>query len=407
MRLRERLLAFLALAALPACTEAPVEHRYDPYTGQAYPDRRPQVEVPAGGMGIVTDSLSDTLSLIDLATGERMRDVPVGRDPVGLDGPHHVAADPARGFAFVALSYPVVGGSGPHAGHGSSQQSGYVQKLALDDFSILGQVRIDANPGDIVISDDGRRVVASHFDLARALSNPGNLDKARATLAVVDPDTVLPENSADPARISVCIAPHGVALSRPDGALAYVACYGEDAIAVVDLAQKKVLDRIPVDPSGGSIGNPEYGPYSAILSPDGKTIAIGNTVSKDVRFFDVASSKVDVSRNKTTLGAPMFTAFSKDGTRLWIPTQTPDALILVDLMDGNKELVHRDFTGDECRLPHVVDRLDDTRIVLICEGDHTAPGKVLILDGETLATKSEATVGVYPDGIAKIPGKAP
>ncbi|UQA62246.1 YncE family protein [Polyangium aurulentum] len=398
-------LATALLAALAACGEAPIEHQYDAYDGEAYPDRLTPVTVPQGGLGVVTDSLSDTLSLIDLGTGQKIGSAPVGRDPVGLDGPHHVGVDAARGFAYVALSYPIVATGGPHAGHGSSVQSGYVQKLALDDFRILGQVRVDPNPGDIVVSEDGSRVVVSHFDLQRAIQHAGNLDRARATLALVEPDALEMQGSADPPRLTTCIAPHGVALSRPDGARAYVACYGEDSIAVVDLAGRKVETRVPVDPSGGSLGDPQYGPYSAVMSPDGKTLAIGNTVSKDVRFFDTEKDAIDVTRTLKVLGAPMFAAFTADGTRLYVPTQAPDAVHFIDLTKDNAELGRRDFSADECKLPHVVERLDDTRIALVCEGDHTLPGKVLILDAETLETKSEAVVGVYPDSLARVPAK--
>src|SRR5690242_8868052 len=90
----------LAAAALTSCS-APdpiIETHYGAYEGEAYPDRRPKIEVPEGGMGVVTDSRSDTISLISLATGERFGVLPVGRDPVTIDGPHHAAID-ARGNA--------------------------------------------------------------------------------------------------------------------------------------------------------------------------------------------------------------------------------------------------------------------------------------------------------------------
>jgi len=399
-----RVLAGATLTSvLAACAEAPVEHRYDPFTGEAFPDRREPVAIPPGGLGIVTDSLADTLSLVDLGTGEVVKTVPVGRDPVGLDGPHHVSVDPAGGFVYIGLSYPVLATGGPHASHGSSLQPGYVQKIALDDFRIVGQVRVDTNPGEIVASEDGRRVVVSHFDLQRAIQNPGNIEKQRATIALVDPDAVLLQGSTDPIRITTCVAPHGMALSRPDGARAYVACYGEDTIAVVDLDKKEVIDRVPVDPSGGSIGDPQYGPYSAVLSPDGKLVALGNTESKDVRFFDVEAGAMDVTRTIKTLGAPYFPAFSKDGKRIYIPTQSPDALVLFDL-ENQTPILTRDFTVDECKWPHVVDVLDESRLVLVCEGDHVSAGKVLTLDADTLETKTEAIAGVYPDGIARVPG---
>lgn len=397
----------LLLLALPACADAPIEYHYGAYEGDAFPDQRKPVTIPSGGLGIVTDSFSDTLSLLDLGTGTTLGSVPVGRDPVGLDGPHHVAVDPVGGFVYIGLSYPTQATGGVHTSHGSSAASGYVQKIALSDFRILGQARVDANPGEIVASEDGKRVALSHFDLQRAIQNAGNLDKMRATIALVDPEAVLPQGSADPVRITTCIAPHGMALSRPNGARAYVACYGEDVVAVVDLDSKKVLSRIPVDPSGPSIGDPKVGPYSAILSPDGKWLALGNTVSKDVRFFDVNAEAMDLTRTIKTLGAPFFPAFSADGKRLWVPTQSPDALILVDLENPNTEPVRRDFAAGECKWPHVVERLDDTRISLVCEGDHKTAGKVLILDASTLETKNEMMVGLYPDGIAKVSPSTP
>ena len=318
----------LASAGCDLQPEPITKYEYTPYAGEAYPDRRAKVTIPAGGAALVTDSYSDEISVIGLQKGDVIATVPVGRDPVGLDGPHHLVVDPKGGFVFTALSYPQVKASGPHASHGLSVQPGYVQRLALDDFRILGQVRVDTNPGDIVLSEDGKRIVVSHFDLQKAIDNAGNPDLARATLALVDPAEVLETDAPEPLRIpSVCIAPHGVALSRPDGARAYVACYGEDALAVVDLDQGTVLDRVPVSPGAGGGGDPSYGPYSAVLSPDGATVAIGDTVSKDVRFFDVASSTIDATKTLKTLGAPYFPAWSTDGKLLYVPLQTPHGIV--------------------------------------------------------------------------------
>jgi hypothetical protein len=404
MRRRAAILfAAQALGILGCDPEQVSEIHYDPYVGEAYPDRRAPVVVPPGGMGIVTDSLSDTLSLLDLGTGARFGTVPVGRDPVGIDGPHHVAVDQAAGTAFVALSYPVLAASGPHASHGSSVQSGFAQKLALDDFRILGQVRVDENPGDIVLSEDGKRLVVSHFDLQRAIASQGDPEKARATLAVIDPETLALTGSPDPVRITTCTAPHGVALSRPDGARAYIACYGDDTLTVVDLVAGKVVDRVPVAPVPGLPGAPNYGPYSAVLSPDGSTVAIGNTVSKDVRFFDVASGTVDPARTVATLGAPYFPSWSPDGALLYIPLQAPDGVVVIDVANGNAEVARRDFASGECRSPHLAE-IVGAEIWVVCEGDHKANGEVLRLDSTSLATMKTIEVGIYPDSLVRVGG---
>lgn len=408
VRLRAAQAAFALVSVCAACSspEPGINLTYDPYAGDAYPNQRPKIEIPPGGMGVVSDSLSDTLSILDLGTGEKMGSYPVGREPVTIDGPHHVVADINRGEVFIGLSYPVDASSlGPHASHGASSIPGYVQRIALDDMRILGQVRVDPNPGDIVLSQDGARLVVSHFDLQRAVANPGNIDAARASLAVLDPASIVPFGSPTPASVPVCIAPHGVALSRPDGARAFVACYGEDALAVVDLTDLSAeVKRVPV---GGDASpySPVYGPYTAILSADGATIAVSNTVSKDVRFFDVASETFDPARTIKTLGAPFFAAFSPDGSRLYIPTQQPDALVLIDLEQGNTELLVRPFTAAECERPHLAEIHADGALFVVCEGDWKSPGRVLKLDPSSLEDVTSAEVGVYPDGLARVAPK--
>lgn len=381
------------------------ETSYEPYEGEAWPNRRAPLSVPAGGLGFVTDSRSDTVSLIDLGTGALVGQYPVGRDPVTLDGPHHVAVDAAAGFVYVALSYPVIAGTtGPHASHGSSLLPGYAQKLRLSDMRVVGQVRIDSNPGEIVLSQDGKRLLTSHFDLARALENPTDIEAARATIALIDPATIGVAGASPPTFIPTCIAPHGMALSPPSASKAFVACYGEDVLAVVDLDDPDAeVERVPLGPEAAPF-NPSYGPYAVTMSPDGSTLAVGNTVSKDVRFFDVATETFDGDRVLRTAGVPFFAAWSGDGTLLYVPLQAPDGLLLVDLAQDGAELAYRSFDADTCVRPHVAHLEDAATLFLVCEGDGVGLGTVLMLDASTLETQTATEVGVYPDAIARLGG---
>lgn len=377
-----------------------------PFEGTAWPKVERPLAVPSGGMGLVTDSLSDTLSAIDLGTGEVIATRPVGRNPVDIDGPHHVAVDQPGGSAYVALSYPVVGGTGPHAGHGSSQALGWVQRIALNDLSITGQVRVATNPGDIVLSQDAKRLVVSHFDLAAATAPGATVETARATLAVIDPSTVVPTGSPEPRFVPTCVAPHGIALSRPDGRFAYVACYGEDALAIVDLeASDGAVRRIPIG-AGIVFGNVAYGPYAASLAPDGTRLVVASLVSHDLRLFDVEAETFD-DDPIVLRGAAYFPTWSEDGESLWVPMQAPDGLVRVDLASG--DITERTFAdGDGCKLPHEAERLADGRIALVCEGDHEGPGSVLFVDPESLETIGESEVGVFPDSFERIaPAGAP
>lgn len=396
-----------ALGCTRTETDEPIVHSYDAYTGPpAYPNRRPRIIAPSGDLGLVSNNGSDTVSALDLVNDKVLGSAPVGRDPVDLDGPHHLAGDRAKGFAYVALAYPAPAFTpGPHAAHGSSSRSGFVQKLALDDLRILGEVRVDNNPGDVVLSDDGSRLVVTHFDLKKALQAGVKVEDQRATLAVIHPDQILPSGSPDPVKITICIAPHGVALSRPDGKLAFAACYGEDVIAIVDVTDPGAdVLRIPVGPSPGKPGQPSYGPYSAVLSPTGGRLVVGNTESNDVRLLDIAS-KTMLPLIIKTQGAPYFVAWSNDEKRLYIPTQSPDTMIVADAATGDV-VTSRMFDKATCQAPHeAAFSTDGASLYVVCEGDHTKPSVILSLDPATLDTKATMPVGVYPDRLAILGAK--
>ena len=388
-----------------ACTPDPViEIEYAPYEGEAYPDRIPPIAWPAGRTAVVTDSYGDSLTLIDVATGEAFDTRPIGRNPVDLDGPHHLAADPAHGRLFVALSYPKIGGGGPHAAHGSSVSNGYVQLIDEKTLVPKAAMRVDPNPGDIVLSDDASRLIVTHFDLQRAVKNPTDLDKARSTIAVIDPDSI-GVSGATPTFIPICVAPHGALLDGPSGDRAFVACYGEDSIAIVDTTDPTAeVIRVPVAADVSGFGDPKYGPYALVRSPDDSLLAVSNTVSKDVRFFDVASREMDPLPKISLQGAPYFAVFV-DVDTLVIPTQQPDQLVMVDLTGTNETVIHP-MVADECKLPHQVVHDDDGTFWLVCEGDHTVPGTIVHLSA-LFDTLGVATVGVYPDSFTFLPPVLP
>jgi DNA-binding beta-propeller fold protein YncE len=394
-----------------ACGCAPKEevHRtWDSYSGDApFPNRRAKIDLPSGPVGIVTNSGSDTLSFLALPEDGSPVSViaspPVGRDPVDVDGPHHLAVDRAGGFIYTALSYPTPETTpGPHASHGASSRFGWVEKLALTDARPVGQVRVDTNPGDIVMSDDAKRVVVTHFDRTRAQTGT-TLDEKRAELMLIDPTTLVLKDSPDPKSVRVCVAPHGTIVSAGAGDTAFVACYGEDVLAIVDLTSPGLAtERIPLEGGSTQPGSPTLGPYSVAISPDGALIAVGCLESHEVRLFEIGTRKFRPG-SLPLQGAAFFPAWSADGKLLFAPSQSPDAIVAFDVAAGT--IVHQRTFGPECGKPHEVVRSpSNNRLYVVCEGDHVAPGAILGIDPSTFETKSETKVGVYPDRVVLIEG---
>jgi DNA-binding beta-propeller fold protein YncE len=197
----------------------------------------------------------------------------------------------------------------------------------------------------------------------------------------------------------VCVAPHGLALSRGDGNKAFVACYGEDAVAIVDLAATHTpVVRVPLSPGvprDPPPGPPRFGPYAVSLSPSGARLAVSNREAKDVRFLDVPTAKMETLVVPLS-GSPYFSAWSTDGARVYVPTRAQDALTVFDAKTG-RTLGMRLFDAATCVQPlEAIVTADKDVVFVVCEGSESAPGVVLTLDATTLATQRRAVVGRSP-----------
>ncbi len=405
MRPRARAwVAAIAFGAQASCG-GDAEVRDLPYAGQAFPPPAP-LTLPAGPWGVTSNNGADTLTFVDLSTRAVIGDVPVGLNPIDLDGPHHLAVDRVTRDVFVALAYPappII--PGPHAAHGSAAVPGKLVRLSLPDLTRIGVARLDANPGDVVLSDDGARVVVSHFDLSRASNPTAPIEAQRARLLSFAARELVGASPPAPRAIDVCVAPHGIALSPGDGRRAYVACYGEDALAIVDLADdSQPVVRVPIGPNPGRAPTPAYGPYAIALDESGARVAVGTTESREVRVFDAAGAPLPEKTWRADLakGGVFFPAFV--GDRLVVPAQSPDALYMLDLVGPATEVRRRVFAEGECKAPHEVRRSPVAgELLVVCEGDHVGPGALLVVDAETLATKATIVTGAYPDRVEALP----
>jgi DNA-binding beta-propeller fold protein YncE len=356
------------------------------------------VGIPRARAAYVTDNGSDTISVFDRDSA-RVVHVPIDLDPQAHEAPHHLAIDGARGRLFIALAFPdpppaTVDPADPHASHGRTATRGMFARADLDRVAVDDTRQVDPSPGDIVLTADGARVLVTHFDMKRAMdvaAAGGSTGQMFSTLQVWDPNTMTRVGMR-----ALCVAPHGIAATR-DGKTAFVACYGSDELEAVDLTTPALpTSRFPVGPSPGAPGLPTYGPYSATLSPDERTVVVCDLEGMDVRVFD-RDKKRFASDRTVALGARAFMPAFLDASTILVPLQSPDGVARVDVAAG--KVTARAQTADTCKAPHVARVAKDGRVYVVCEGDHVAPGAVVRIDPATLAIKERWTVGVYPDGL--------
>lgn len=355
------------------------------------------IPTPPARAAYVTNNGSDSISVID-RDGDAVTTVPVDLDPDAREAPHHLAIDARTRSVFVALAFPPEPGKkkDPHASHGGASDVGRLARLDLETLSANAATPVDENPGDVVLTHDRSRVIVTHFDMKRAMDVAAKGAASPATmfahLVVLDARTMKRVGSR-----AVCTAPHGVATTRDDRT-AFVACYGSDELAIVDLATDGFpTSRIPLGASPGVPGVPRYGPYSATLSPDEELVVVADLEGQDLRVFDRAAKRF-VAERTVPLAAKAFMPAFVDERTLLVPTQAPDGLVRVDLEQA-KVTGRGALTKAECALPHVVKVAKDGRVYLVCEGNHTQPGSVLEIDASSLTVNKRWNVGVYPDGI--------
>jgi hypothetical protein len=412
-RWRRALLGALALGGSAVVFAGCPSHETVNYLYETTPHWPAKSIVPAdpNGFLITTNNGDDTLSWIDLVTLAPKLTLPVGLNPVELEGPHHITTSLDGKFIFVGVTetFPT-NASGPHGSHGSGAVPGYVLKIRVSDGAVVGQVRVDRSPGDLILSPDGTKVYVSHFDIKRILDQTaaGGTEASKFSgIAVIDTATM-----TRTALVMVCPAEHGMTTNAA-GTKLYVSCYGNDSVAVVDLTQATLPSVVvPAGANPGEIpGNQSYQPYAATMSSDGKFVWFSCWGSGDIRAFDTATNTFDPTRVVHTGGFPVFGDAFGDrmifGRQSGDPLNHDDHVFLVG-SDGS-QVADWFYPPTQCINAHMVKKIPGQpgKGALLCEGDHVHGGSALRIDLGTGAVEATSAVGVFPDGEAFVGGGAP
>jgi DNA-binding beta-propeller fold protein YncE len=385
-------LACLALAgAIGGCGARSGEKDYE---GVAYPNHRPQFEGGDHLLGYVANRMSDSISVLDLNDVRELGRAPVGIDPVDVDGPRHIAIDPAGGYAYVVLSYPLSVTSPHVAAAGQVSRAGYVQQLTLGDLAPIGEARVDPRAADLAMPADLSQIAVAHFDQDLSLKMSDDIDDRRANLALIAPPAEIASEAATTRSVRVCVAPIAAVYANGN-ARAYVACTGEDALVVVDTENATVLARVPA--GDASVNKP------LALSSDASAtrLFLSNEVSSQVVVFSAEDTPTQLFASAPLDGVP-YTAGSLSATEFAVPLRAAEGAASAARLDATSgELLSETrYPHDLCLNPSEIKASASGRVFMVCEGDHYTPGSVLELDRSSLEALASTEVGLYPDHLA-------
>lgn len=395
-------LALLVCAGFGACAKSetdadvPGVALYD--AGTPYAERRVPMTLPATGFVLAPDPAHDRASVVDLATLAPIGAFGTGRDPVDRDGPVFPAIDRGRGVGYLVLPYPdakLV--YGPHTERAAAPRVAFLSKVRLADLRIVDEVRTDVEPSDFALSADGTRAVMTFFQAERlsGVVDGGVVDDRRGLLLVLPLEGVL--STVFPKRVVPCAGPSQIALRDPTGDSAYVACFGDDAVA--SLTGLRGTPQVTLAKIPGAIATstdaPTFGPKTIALSSGGR-LAVAGQVSKDVRILEpngaFAASAIAVG------GVPGRLAWSPDGSKLFVAVTSPPSVVVIDAATLAKTAT-RDLGADGCVVAASVVVVRGGKGALVTclgspSGDASAgDGLLLSLD---LESPSLATIGAAP-----------
>ena len=169
---------------------------------------------PDGARAYVANMGAGNVSVLDLATGAKVRDIATGGKPEGLT----LTSD--AGQLWVG-----------------DNDTGRVQIFSATDYRKLGEVTVGATPIRVIASPDGRSIVTSNFGDGTLSDIDPRRRKVRRTITV--------SGSKDAAQVTIIF-------SR-DGRRLFVAETGPDQVAEIDFATGRVIRRLPVGSDGDGL----------------------------------------------------------------------------------------------------------------------------------------------------------
>lgn len=172
----------------------------------------------------------------------------------------------------------------------ANQKANSISLVDLASGAVVAEAPCGNRPSNVGITPDGRRVLAT------------------ATFSGELIVFALSENDlSHVGSLQLGFEPRGIAIS-PDGKLAYVALTTAAAVAVVDIEQLQVLDRIMVG----------RWPRYLALSPNGKRLAVGCNGDRGVAVVDTESRKQLYLENFSGLNLGQMQV-SADGSQVYFP----------------------------------------------------------------------------------------
>jgi YVTN family beta-propeller protein len=250
---------------------------------------------PNGLRAFITNTGSNSVSVLDTRSESVIATIPVGQSPVGIA----ITPDGSRGFV-------------------TNYESASVSVLDLSQNTSIATIPVGHRPYAVTVAPNGATVWVSNF----GSTGVSVLDSNQLTVITTIP----------------ILYPRGLAIS-PDGSTAWVAGYsafigngdrtqslnfnGVDGLFRIDASRFSVMSGIPINPGrGGNINA-----WDVAVSPSGHRIWVTNPYAQQVAVVDPARNAIVSTIEVPT---PWNIALDSDGTSAWVTNSSGTAVSEID-----------------------------------------------------------------------------
>jgi|GEM_PF-4383031 len=238
-----------------------------------------------GGQSLyVTNVNSNSVSVVDIATKQVTKTIPVGHSPRG------VAISPDGATAYV-----------------TNTGDNTLSVINTSDNTVNTTVPVGKGPQSVAVTPDGTKLYIVN-----------GLDNA---VVVFNAVTKQPLTT-----VGVGNEPQAIALT-PDGSFAYVTNYRDNTVSVIDTRMDTVVATIK-----DNIG---LGPNGVGVTPDGKQVYVINFDGDSLSIIDTATNTVPAAPTAVGL-SPVRVTFSPDGLLAYISSVLDFSIIPFDTVKKEK-----------------------------------------------------------------------
>jgi len=292
---------------------------------------------------------------------EKLRDIPVGRFPTEIEGPHGISVSPDGLHFYVSLAHGLPYGS--------------IHRYRTETDAWEGDVTVGMFPATIAVSPSTDLLYVVNFDLFGPMEP--------SSISVVETTTMMEVD-----RIETGVMPHGARLDA-SGSRLYSVNMMDDELIEVDALRFEVARRLRLGP-----GHSTEPTWVTSPTPRGKVYVAGNGTDT---VYEVDLETWRVVRRLVGGRGPYNVDATPDGTRL-VVTYKKDAAVGFWNLDSGVETSRIPTSR---RVPHGVAVTPDGRFAFVTvEGVGGEPGAVEVYAVERGERVAQLDVGKQAGGIA-------